>query len=253
MIFFIDMKIIIIFIFYHLTNLFFNVKLFFQIFNNSKKEVFMKKCVFLFMCSLVIAAFMACGCSTPRTSDTGRTAVEQFLISTVIENGIGYADFKEYSGKKIFIEYDYLAPQVDKAYVQGFFEMHLASQGLIVSRDPKNAEFIVQILCGVLATDANSIMIGTPVLLFPLPYTSLNIAIPEIPLFKKITRSGYGRFAFNILKAADRSPEKVISGIEASSSYTNWTILLIPFKSHDMPLKIREGSKTTFSVDSGNI
>ena len=62
----------------------------------------MKKCVFLFMCSLVIAAFMACGCSTPRTSDTGRTAVEQFLISTVIENGIGYADFKEYSGKTTF-------------------------------------------------------------------------------------------------------------------------------------------------------
>ena len=113
--------------------------------------------------------------------------------------------------------------------------------------------FYVQILCGVLATDANSIMIGTPVLPFPLPYTSLNIAIPEIPVFKKITRSGYGRFAFNILKAADRAPEKVISGIEASSSYTNWTILLIPFKSHDMPLKIREGSKTTFSVDSGNI
>lgn len=201
----------------------------------------------------VAAACLMFGCSSPRTSDTSRTAVEQFLISTVVENGIGYADFKPYSGKKIFIEYDYLATQVDKQYVQGVFEMHLAKQGLLVCRDAKAADYIVQILCGVLATDANSIMLGTPTLPIPIPDTTLSIAIPEIPIFKKLTRSGYGRFAFNILKAKDRAPVKVITGIEASTSYTNWTILLIPFKSHDMPLKIREGSETHFTVDSGNI
>ncbi len=202
---------------------------------------------------LALGTLFMLGCSSPRTSDTGRTAVEQFLISTVVENGIGYADFTPYKGKKIFIEYDYLAPQVDKPYVQGTFEMHLAQQGLQVCRDAKAADYIVQILCGVLATDANSIMIGTPTLPIPIPDTSISVAIPEIPLFKKLTRSGYGRFAFNILNAKDRTPVKVIKGIEASTSYTNWTILLIPFKSHDMPLKIREGSETHFNVDAGNI
>lgn len=202
---------------------------------------------------LVLGTLFMLGCSSPRTSDTGRTAVEQFLISTVVENGIGYADFTPYKGKKIFIEYDYLAPQVDKPYVQGSFEMHLAQQGLLVCRDAKAADYIVQILCGVLATDAHSIMIGTPTLPIPIPDTSISVAIPEIPLFKKLTRSGYGRFAFNILNAKDRTPVKVIKGIEASTSYTNWTILLIPFKSHDMPLKIREGSETHFNVDAGNI
>ena len=202
---------------------------------------------------LALGTLFILGCSSPRTSDTGRTAVEQFLISTVVENGIGYADFTPYKGKKIFIEYDYLAPQVDKPYVQGTFEMHLAQQGLQVCRDAKAADYIVQILCGVLATDANSIMIGTPTLPIPIPDTSISVAIPEIPLFKKLTRSGYGRFAFNILNAKDRTPVKVIKGIEASTSYTNWTILLIPFKSHDMPLKIREGSETHFNVDAGNI
>ena len=202
---------------------------------------------------LAAGALFMVGCSSPRTSDTGRTAVEQFLISTVIENGISHADFKPYAGKKIFIEYDYLATQVDKTYVQGVFEMHLAQEGLHVSRDIKSADYIVQILCGVLATDSHSIMFGTPTLPIPIPDTSLSVAVPEIPLFKKMTRSGYGRFAFTILNAKDRSPVKVIKGIEASSSYTNWTILLIPFKSHDMPLKIREGSETHFNVDSGSI
>lgn len=213
----------------------------------------MKKFALSILGVIVIACVLACGCSSPRTSDTGRTAVEQFLLSTVVENGIGFADFKPYAGKKIFIEYDYLAPQTDKPYVQGIFEMHLARQGLIVCRDAQAADYIVQILCGVLATDSHNFMIGTPVLPIPIPDTSINLAIPEIPLFKKLTRSGYGKFSFNILNAKDRSPERVINNIESSSSYTNWTILLLPFKSHDMPLQIREGSQTSLEMDGGSL
>ena len=213
----------------------------------------MNKIGYFLWLTVLGAGLLLCGCSAPRVTETGRTAVEQFLISTVVENGIGHADFKEYTGKKIFIDYEYLAPQVDKAYVQGVFEMHLAKEGLTVCRDVAEADYIVQILCGVLATDSNTFMIGTPMFPIPVPDTSITIAVPEIPLFKKFTRSGYGRFAFNILKAADRSPEKVISGIEASSSYTNWTILLLPFRSHDMPIEIREGSETHVDMDSGTL
>ena len=191
----------------------------------------------------------ASGCSSPRITETGRSAVEQFLLSCVVESGVGHADFAPYSGKKIFIEYEYLAPQVDKPYVQGIFEMHLAKSGLIVTRDVKQADLIVQILCGVLATDSNTILIGTPTLPIPLPDTSISVAIPEIPLFKRLTRSGYGRFSFNILEAATRKPVKAISGIETRSSYTNWTILLIPLRTHDMPLNIREGTETSVDLD----
>lgn len=208
------------------------------------------------MSKSVVAAVGACalllvsaGCSSPRITETGRSAVEQFLLSCVVESGIGHADFSAYKGKKIFIEYEYLAPQVDKSYVQGVFEMHLAQNGLIVTRDVKQADLIVQILCGVLATDTNTILIGTPTLPIPLPDTSISVAIPEIPLFKRLNRSGYGRFAFNILEAATRKPVKTITGIETRSSYTNWTILLIPLRSHDMPLNIRQGTETSVGLD----
>ena len=189
------------------------------------------------------------GCSSPRVTETGRSAVEQFLLSTVVEKGIEHADFEPFKGKKIFIEYEYLAPQVDKPYVQGVFEMHLAKNGLIVTRDAKEAELLVQILCGVLATDSNTLLIGTPSLPIPIPDTSISVAIPEIPVFKRLTRSGYGRFAFNILEAGTRKPVKTITGIETRSTYTNWTILLIPLRSHDMPLDIREGTETSVEMD----
>jgi len=127
--------------------------------------------------------------------------------------------------------------------------MHLASHGLIVTRDIKEADLTVQIICGVLATDLNKFMIGTPTFPVPVPDTTLSIAIPEIPLFQKLTRTGFGRFSFNILEAATRKPVKIISGLEASTYFTNWTILLIPFKSHNMPLEIRQSAESSFDLD----
>ena len=203
------------------------------------------------MTGVVSGVLLMCvmsGCSAPRITETGRTAVEQFLLSTVVERGIGSADFSDLAGRKAFLEYDYLAPQVDKPYLQGVFEMHLAKNGIIVSRDAKDADVRVQILCGVLATDTNKFTVGTPQLPIPLPDTSINLAIPEIPLFQKLTRSGYGRFSFNILEAKTRKPVKAIDGIEARTSYTNWIILLLPFKSHDMKLDIKEGKETEMKL-----
>lgn len=189
------------------------------------------------------------GCSSPRITETGRSAVEQFLISTVTERGIQDADFSEYSGKKVFIEYDYLAPQVDKPYVQGVLELHLAESGIIVTRDAKEAEILIQALCGVLASDTSRFAFGTPALPIPLPNTSLNFGIPEIPIFEKLTRRAWSRFSFNILEPGTRKPIATLTGLEASAYYTNWTILLIPFKSYDMPLDIKGGDKTHFRVD----
>lgn len=202
----------------------------------------------LFMCGVAV---LICtnGCSAPRVTETGRTAVEQFLLSNVVELGIGSADFKEYAGKKIFIEYDYLAPQVDKPYVQGVLEKHLAQNGVIVSRDAKDSELLIQIISGVLATDMSKFTIGTPSLPIPIPDTSISLAIPEISLFQKMTRYGFGKFSFNILESATRKPVRVIDGIEARTSYTNWVILLLPFRSHDMKMDIKNGKDTQFEFD----
>lgn len=208
----------------------------------------MKKTLTL-LAGFMIAAMILSGCNSPRITETGRSAVEQLLLSGVVDSGISHANFKDFSGKKAFIEYDYLAPQVDKPYVQGAFEKHLAKNGIIVSRDAKEADISIQILCGVLATDTTKFTIGTPTLPIPLPDTSLNLAIPEIPLFQKLTRSGYGKFSFNILETKTRKPVKIIDGIEAKTSFTNWIICLLPFKSHDMKLDIKEGTETEMTFD----
>ena len=206
------------------------------------------KVVPVMLCALA-ATFVFSGCTSPRVTETGRSAVEQMLLSGVVDLGLGRADFSEFAGKKAFIEYDYLAPQIDKPYVQGVFEKQLAKNGVIVSRDAKESDILVQIICGVLATDTNKFTVGLPQLPIPVPDTSINIAIPEMSLYQKLTRSGYGKFGFSVLDGKTRKPVKVMPNILARTSYTNWVFFLMPFKSHDMQLDIKEADESSIQFD----
>ncbi len=174
------------------------------------------------------------GCSTPWTTNTQRNAIEQLLLSDVIERGIAAADFRPYAGKKAFLDSSYLEPQTDKAYLLGVLAMKLAQDGIILTEDAKEAELLIQPLCGVLATDYDKILIGTPSLPVPVPNTGISLVIPEISLFQKYARYGYGRFAFNILEAGTRTPVARLTGATTKATYTNWIILLIPFSTTDI-------------------
>ena len=181
-------------------------------------------------------ALLAAGCADPNITNTSRSAIEQMLLSSVVERSIGSVNVEEFKGKKVWMDYANLATQVDKAYVQGFVELHFSQSGAIVLKDEKEAEVIVQVISGALATDSNKFMIGTPQLPIPLPKTDLSFAIPEIPLFKRIIRSGYGKFSLVMLEAKSRQPIRVVSDIIAKSEYVNWTILLLPFTSRDIDM-----------------
>ena len=70
--------------------------------------------------------------------------------------------------------------------------MELSKVGCIIVAKQEEADIMIQPLCGVLATDHDSWMIGTPPLPIPVPYTELTFAIPEIPLLKRFKRMAYG-------------------------------------------------------------
>jgi hypothetical protein len=134
------------------------------------------------------------------------------------------------------MDYTYLAPQVDKPVIQGLIERRLAECGVIVVADKKDADIIVQLVCPVLATDMAKFLIGTPSLPVPVPDTSVQIVIPEIPLFLKLTRSAHGHFSVNILNAKDSSPIEVQKGIRTKAYFINWAVMLIPWESYNMKL-----------------
>ena len=173
--------------------------------------------------SLAAAAttFVFCSCTTPWVTNTPRSAVEQYLLSATIERGVKCVDFGKFAGKKAFMDYDYFAPQVDKAYAQGVLEMQLSQAGIIITRKQEEADVIVQPLCGVLGTDYSKFFIGTPQLPIPVPNTDVSFAIPEIPIFSKYTRNAYGRFSFNIFNAScwTRLPKSIRARSTTTGSF----------------------------------
>lgn len=194
-----------------------------------------KKTMLLF--SALVAVFLGTACSEPFITNTSRSAVEQLLLCATIERGISKAEFARYKGKTVQLDYSNLAPQVDKNLIMAYTEMHLACEGVIVSKSAaQKPDYIVQVACGVLATDIDKMLLGTPALPIPVPDTDISIVIPEIPLYRRICRSAYGRFYFNIIDAKSMKPVECFAGLNAQAQFINWTILLVPFKSHNVPL-----------------
>ena len=176
------------------------------------------------------------GCTAPWVTNTARSAVEQYLLAMTIERMTTHAGLEKYKGKKVFFDYGYLAPQTDKDYVKGRLEMIVSKNNCLIVAKQADADVMIQPLCGVLATDHDTFLIGTPPLPVPVPYCDLNIVIPEIPIFKRYNRRAYGRMAFNVFDAKTRKCLETIPFVNASAYQNNWIVLLIPFKSRDFSM-----------------
>ena len=186
------------------------------------------------------------GCTSPWVTNTARSAIEQYLLAITIERMTEHAGLERYKGKKIFFDYTYLAPQTDKEYVKGRLEMIVSKSDCLIVAKQEEADVMIQPLCGVLATDHDTFLIGTPPLPVPVPYCDLNIVIPEIPIFKRYSRRAYGRMAFNVFDAKTRKCLETIPFVNASAYHNNWVVLLIPFKSRDFSMDDAHKFKVEF-------
>ncbi len=187
------------------------------------------------------------GCTAPWVTNTARSAVEQYLLAITIERMTDHAGLDRYRDKKVFFDYTYLATQTDKDYVKGRLEMIMSKNNCVIVAKQTDADIMIQPLCGVLATDHDTFLIGTPPLPIPVPYCDINIVIPEIPIFKIYNRRAYGRMAFNVFDAKTRKCLDTIPFVNASSYFKNWIILLIPFKTRNFSMS--DAQKTELEFD----
>ena len=183
----------------------------------------------------VCATLAITGCTDPSITNTGRNAVQELLLSHAVERGLDKMDFRPLKDKKVLLDYVYLAPQTYKEYFQACAETCLYTSGAVIVNKAEDADYIVRLYVGALATESTHWNIGTPTLPLPIPDTSLSVAIPELSLFKRITRNGVARFSAIVLDAKTKKPFLVYREVNAVSQYNNWIVLfVIPFHSCDM-------------------
>jgi len=192
-------------------------------------------------------AFIAAGCVEPRITNTGRSAVEQNLLSHAVERSVDNMSFSAFAGKNAILDYSKLAPQADKEYVCGVLETHLAASGIKVVEKPEEAQIRIRFFCGVLATDNTDMNIGTPALPIPIPYCNLNIAIPEIYLFKRRSRTASCRATAVIYDVKTGEMLAAYRGVQSRTFYNLWVALMIfPFTTRDVEVADTGTTKVDF-------
>lgn len=102
------------------------------------------------------------GCGTTRITDTSRTATEQLLISTAIDEATDQIDFSPLTGKTAFFDSSYLDDTVERQYVTDRIRQRMISQGCILKERMADATYVVEARAGAIGTDRDEKLVGIP-------------------------------------------------------------------------------------------
>lgn len=146
----------------------------------------------------LILVTMAAGCGTTRWSDSQRTATEQLLISSAIDQAVSQVDFTVLQGLEVYFDPQYIQGSVEAKYLESTLRQHLLASGCILRDSRDQATVIVEARVGTVGTDRNDLMFGVPQLQLPsLPGVpgGMPSSVPEIALAKRTNQSGVAKLA----------------------------------------------------------
>ena len=206
-------------------------------------------------CALAACAVLAAaGCGTTRQSDTPRTAIEQLLISTAVDQVLRMVDFSPLAGKAVFVDDRYL-DAVDRKYIVASVRYHLLLAGAKLRDSKKDADVVLELRSGGVGTDREDLLIGLNNV--PLPSSQkivLPITVPDAPL---ITRSAQRATVKIGMVAYDAKTGELFAdaGLQVSTSdYQQWIIFGFgPIQSGSVYREIRklQGRNTLFARIGG--
>lgn len=135
----------------------------------------------LMICGFVLGALFGCG--TTKFSDTSRTATEQFLITSAMEDVIDEFDFSYLTGRKIFVN---SFNCTDEKYFLTILRQQLAANGVLLKDNKDEADYILEVAPGVVGTNRYDRMYGVPETKIPAVLSGgTSTTIPEMALIKR--------------------------------------------------------------------
>lgn len=205
----------------------------------------MRRCHFA-LAGLTLAILT--GCTTTRTSDTARTAMEQLLISNAVDQSLDKFHFASLYGRKVFIEEKYL-DCVDKGYLLGSIrERILVSGGSIVAK-AEESDVTLEIRSGGLGTDNLEAYVGTPNISVP---GIMPVELPEIKFWNR--KSQMGTAKIGILAYETKTGMHFAHGGQAlaRSDDNKWFILGIgPFQDGTVRNEVNYGTESSVATTRG--
>lgn len=175
---------------------------------------------------VLLAATLACGCTTARQSNTARTAREQLLISNAVDQALAKVDFAAFQGQKVLVEEKYL-DCTDKAYVVGTIRHKLMMNGAFIAAKPEEADVVMELRSGGVGTDDADSYLGIPQIVLPGMLT-----LPEVKLVTRTRQSALAKIG---MVAYDAKSHQLLGAGGVSSSLSDDNNLFVlgigPFQS----------------------
>ena len=149
---------------------------------------------------------LSTGCATIRTTDTDRTATEQFLVSNAAIEAVDQLAVGTLAGYNLFVDATYLldpsadftTPE-DKLFLLGEVRNKLLVQGARLTDDPASADVVVEVRSGALGVDRTETLFGLPGFGVQADVgaggTQVPIGTPELSLYKNLRQRGFASVA----------------------------------------------------------
>ena len=151
-----------------------------------------------------LALIFAAGCGTTKFSDTTRTATEQLLISSAMEDAVDEFNFYPLSGRKVFMKSDGVSA-TDKDYLLTILRQQLAANGVLLKEKQEDADYILEVATGTVGTDRYELIYGTKETTVASFLPGGGTTIPEIALIKRTDQQAKVKltmWAYNIKTGA---------------------------------------------------
>lgn len=183
----------------------------------------LKACVSVLSLALVLG--LADGCSTYRESNTARTPEEQILLSKAVDASLAGAIPSGLQERRVFLDVSNLDCP-DKGYVTDAVRQALAAQGARVVEKSGDADAVVTVRAGMLATQSGTTIVGIPCFKVPTLVTSGSLETPEFALYKRATQEGLSKLC---LTAYDNNTKELLGAKEglARTHFDRWHILFV--------------------------
>ena len=149
---------------------------------------------------------LSTGCASIRTTDTARTATEQFLVSTAAIDAVDQLALGPLAGYNLFVDTSsLLSPDFeyggseDKLFLIGEIRNKLLVQGARLTDDKATADIYVEVRSGALGVDRTETLLGIPSLpVYASPgnnSTQVPVGIPELSIYKNLRQRGFASVA----------------------------------------------------------
>jgi hypothetical protein len=142
------------------------------------------------------------GCVTDRKTDTPRSATEELLISSAADRAAEALGKRIPAHGRLFIDASNFdaTDAKDAKYAIGVIRDALLRRNVSLVDKKTDADVVVELRSGALATNDHEFLIGIPSFNVPLPFAG-PISTPKIAIYDRATQLGVAKFAASGLGA----------------------------------------------------